>query len=1175
MPAKKSRAAKAAKKIASKIESTHPAAKRDRSGIPAANFLFAGDFNVQSIRYETKSAFPVHRYGFSYEVHRHKCFSGPFLLKHLVEQCFDYLGVSNLNVQDHADLRSPEGETDSAKREVANSKRIRNVLANVEKTRHQSIKAKVWQRARKSEENTGDSEDLGTKKTVPLTVYHESVSILRDSGMRETAGNAPSDCLFAPRILDSHSITHSQPLPEIFDVDVKAFGETSLSSPDIVLSLDLKNFGTTEDDFESLTKELAENHGSPKGPAASANVITRMVIPRAVVNQPKPKSKLGEFIKHYGSFIDKHRKNREQETKKRKKEAKSDGNEKADGVSVLVIGSESLRNAGLDISYRVTWERTISSIVREIRKLASNRPKGSAEDGSVSGGPEDAILRLVAMHDYIVVCFYNDGALIIPTALGKDGAPDGDAILVAAPSQIEGDHWYRFCGTMKGTGSLVAAGIAFHLRCPPQEDEQALGHSQLIQKAVVLGLKSSRYLQSHGYSTLHRCAYQVLNGIPFERKTGSRSKADDKPKAKDKAYRAMVAKLGSSNLDVIRYFWNRTRSIIFAKEDLVPLAIKALDSGCGQETKICIWPLGDLVEILVSGHPTFGSFPPVGLKLDEGREAIDKETHKVLEAWNDCGWLEVGRFRWRDASPVCITAPSPASGYPYWSLRSVGVERLAIALRAGLIQNTVIPDEKHRIVARFLIAEMMVRFGTKRINRDGMDAKEQFDYKLIKRVIQYGMGELPHPHFYGEYFQGLDPVLFVSALTNTETDRRELTYEKFSDFEENHELLLRVKHPTYGSLLGMFPEFSLRKLHTIDSRDTQSFRDIRERLLNFQASKEFKPLNLLVLGSPGAGKSFGVKQIIEGVFGPKEVVFLEYNLASFSGSKESLTSAFLEIQNAALENKLPVVFWDEFDTTVDDVKLSWFGAFLGPMQDGRFLIGQSSRNLPKCVFVFAGSVFSKFEQVRMLDALQGGRPDRRAAGQGDPSGFATTSGWSLIGREESTNDIESIEYEFTREGDQPVKVFLPADNNEWRKAKGRDFKSRITGVLDIASVDPRTKEEVIFGLPEDDDAWLFRRASAVRHSFEALAGHLLNREKELQISGNTLFSFLTFDCFDHGYRSIENLVRMSSLHERAIADGSVVPTDAQVRIHCGTDLFGSGSTRAYDSEAIARMFTYK
>lgn len=96
----------------------------------------------------------------------------------------------------------------------------------------------------------------------------------------------------------------------------------------------------------------------------------------------------------------------------------------------------------------------------------------------------------------------------------------------------------------------------------------------------------------------------------------------------------------------------------------------------------------------------------------------------------------------------------------------------------------------------------------------------------------------------------------------------------------------------------------------------------------------------------------------------------------------------------------------------------------------------------------------------------------------------------------------------------------------------------------------------MFGLEEDEDAWLFRRAAAVRQSFEKHAD-LLNSDKELQISESTLFSFLTVPAFSHGHRSIENMVRMSSLNQRAIADGSVVPTEAQVRIHCQTDLFSS------------------
>ena len=86
------------------------------------------------------------------------------------------------------------------------------------------------------------------------------------------------------------------------------------------------------------------------------------------------------------------------------------------------------------------------------------------------------------------------------------------------------------------------------------------------------------------------------------------------------------------------------------------------------------------------------------------------------------------------------------------------------------------------------------------------------------------------------------------------------------------------------------------------------------------------------------------------------------------------------------------------------------------------------------------------------------------------------------------------------------------------------------------------------------------------------AEHLLDGDKELQISNDTLFSFLTIIKYCHGQRSIDSLVRMSSLHGRAVADGSVNPTASQVRIHGEKDFFPSDLVTYTD---VKEWFTFR
>jgi hypothetical protein len=295
--------------------------------------------------------------------------------------------------------------------------------------------------------------------------------------------------------------------------------------------------------------------------------------------------------------------------------------------------------------------------------------------------------------------------------------------------------------------------------------------------------------------------------------------------------------------------------------------------------------------------------------------------------------------------------------------------------------------------------------------------------------------------------------------------------------------------------LKFIPIAQFGNLKTVDRAEIESYRSLKKLMGEYiSTTNTSRPLCIAVFGTPGSGKSFGITEVASSI-APMLIQKLTFDLSQLSTTAELIT-VFHKVRDICLAGKLPLVFFDEFDSCFEG-RLGWLKYFLAPMQDGVFREGDSLHSIGKAIFVFAGGTSSTMKE--------------------------------FCG--------ENLE-----DADEYRRFLL-----DFKSAKGPDFSSRLRGYVDILGPNQTNKHS--------DQLFIIRRAILLRSLLEKKSSHLISEKGEAQIDNGVLRALLKVPWYKHESRSIEAIVEMSLLTNAKKWEQSYLPSTEQLKLHVDEEAF--------------------
>ncbi|CAH0024517.1 unnamed protein product, partial [Clonostachys rhizophaga] len=300
--------------------------------------------------------------------------------------------------------------------------------------------------------------------------------------------------------------------------------------------------------------------------------------------------------------------------------------------------------------------------------------------------------------------------------------------------------------------------------------------------------------------------------------------------------------------------------------------------------------------------------------------------------------------------------------------------------------------------------------------------------------------------------------------------------------------------------LSSIPRATFGKLVVADRSEIQEFHAITNRVEEYLKTPEKRPLSIGVFGAPGSGKSFGIKQIMKKATHGASGTYpeLEYNLSQFL-DYSNLLVAFQTVRDKTVSGQIPIVYFDEFDTTLNG-ELGWLKFFLAPMQDGTFFDHGYSRPIGRAIFIFIGGTAATFDEFKndQIQLIPGGFVRNDPI----PEGSSTTVG----------DEIKAVE---------DAKAAKAA-----RAVKKPDFVSRLHVQLNIRGYNK---------VDNSDEIYMIRRAIFLQSILKSIGKRItLKRGEGITVSDEALPGLLRDWTYHHGARSLEAIINGGTITQNKL-----------------------------------------